>query len=82
MRHPEIEILTLPEEEKTKLQNHLEKDIAFALGTGRVHKLDGVSIAEKGSRDELHLYLNEKNGGESFFHTCGKKEYHLRLHQA
>jgi len=82
MRHPEIELLNLPEEQKSLLQNSLEKDISYALASGKITKIGGVSIAEKGSRDELHLYLNEHHGGESSFHRCGNKDYHIRLHQA
>ena len=82
MRHPEIEILSLKNDLKDALQLLLEKDIAYALGSGRIQKVGGISIAEKGSRDELHLYLQESKGGESSFHKCGEKEYHIRIHQA
>ena len=79
--HPEIALLSIPLEAKEKLQSLLEKDIHYALATGRIFEIGGVSIAEKGTRDELHLYLNETSGGESFFHACHNKEWHIRIHQ-
>jgi len=79
--HPEISLLSIPAAEKQKMQEFLEKDIDFALASGRISAIQGVSIAEKGSRDELHLYLTEQAGGESFFHPCHQKEWHIRLHQ-
>jgi hypothetical protein len=79
--HPEIALLSIPPEEKKKLQALLEKDLHYALATGKLLEVGDVSIAEKNTRDELHLYLTEKSGGESFFHTCHNKEWHIRIHQ-
>jgi len=80
--NPEIEILSIPLEDKQLLQNWLERDIAFALAAGRITQVQNISIAEKGSRDEMYLFLEEKHGGESNFHLCAGKEWHVRIHEA
>lgn len=88
----EIAELPISDREKLQLDKLIEQDKCFS----EIDFIDGISIWEKGSEKVCrndsgqnayvrlqfkNEYIPEQNGGVSFFHHVGGKDWHIRIHR-